>query len=114
MTDIEQLKGELKAEILEELKAEASRKGIPGLEAVRKKWFNGPDRKDKYHDSEMYKRFGNDQHKVWDSVRAIARVIFDMKSQTRLSMVNQEKLEVVCDSLCQLICELKEDIKEDK
>lgn len=114
MTDIEKLKKELKSEILEELKSETSRKSVPGLEAIRKKWFNGSNNRDKYNDSLMYKMFQNDQHRVWGNVRGLARIIFGVKSQVRLSSVDQKKLEMVCDSLCELIYKLKEELdKED-
>lgn len=113
MTDVEKLKEELKAEILEELKAEVSKKSIPGLEAIRKKWFNGPDNRNKYNNSLMYKRFANDQHRVWDNVRGLARIIFGVKSQVRLSSVDQKKLEMVCNSLCELIYKLKEELEKE-
>lgn len=113
MDDLEKLKQELKAELLEELKVEGARKSVPGLEAIRKKWFNGTDIRNKYNDSEMYKRFGNDQHKIWDHVRGITRIVFGVKNQARLSIVDQEKLEKVCDDLCQIICDLREEINEE-
>ena len=113
MTDIEKLKKELKLEILEELKTENSRKSAPGLEVVRKKWFNGSDIRNKYDGSLMYKMFKNDQHRVWDNVRGLARIIFGVKSQVRLSSVDQKKLEMVCDALCELIYKLKEDLEKE-
>lgn len=113
MTDVEKLKEELKAEILEELKAENSKKSVPGLEVIRKKWFNGSDSRNKYNGSLMHKMFGNDQHRVWDNVRGLARIVFGVKSQVRLSTVDQKKLETVCDSLCELIYKLKKDLEED-
>lgn len=114
MTGIEKLKEELKAEILEELKTENSRKSVLGLEVIRKKWFNGPNNRDKYSNSLMSKMFGNDQHRVWDNVRGLARIIFGVKSQVRLSSVDQKKLEMVCDSLCELIYRLKEELDKEE
>lgn len=114
MTDIEKLKEELKAEILEELKAENSKKSVPGLEVIRKKWFNGPDSRNKYSSSLMHQMFGNDQHRIWDNVRSLARIIFGMKSQVRLSSVDQKELEMVCESLCELIYKLKEELNKEE
>lgn len=114
MNDLEKLKQELKQEILEELKSYTSNRRIPGLEAVRKKWFNGPNSRDKYTDSLMYKMFKNDQHRVWESVRTLTRLIFSMKSQVRLSSVDQTDVERVADALCKLIYSLKQEIGSKK
>lgn len=115
MTEAE--KQELKQEILEELMVKKSNKSIPGLEAIKKKWFNGSNPENKYRDSVMEKRFGSyGQHKVWDAMRTLARLIFHKTYQSELQRVEQEKLEHVCNALCELVCSLEEEVnrKESK
>lgn len=105
MNNIE--KEKLKQEILEELRTEKSRKEIPGLVAVKKKWFNGADRKYRWSDSSMDVLFGNDQHRVWDNVRQLTRVIFNAPHQTSLLTLNQEEVAQVADILCEIISDLR-------
>lgn len=115
MTDIEKIKEELKREILEELKNNsASRKSVPALEKVKAKWFYGPDARNRYNGSLMDQLFGNpEQHRIWDAVRLLVRIIFCKKSTVGLSDVDQEKLERVCDSLCKCIYSLKDEVREE-
>jgi len=116
MTDIEKLKEELKQEILEELKNNSvSGKNVPAMDKVKAKWFYGPDARNKYVGSLMDITFGyREQHRVWDTVRLLVRIIFCKKSTTRLSDVDPEKVERVCDSLCKCIYSLKEEVKEEQ
>lgn len=100
-------KEKLKQEILEELRTEKSRKEVPGLVAVKKKWFNGADRKYIWSDSSMDALFGNDQHRVWDNVRQLTRVVFNAPHQTSLLTLNQEEVAQVADILCKIISDLR-------
>lgn len=103
-------KEKLKQEILEELRAEKLKKEVPGLAAIKKEWFNGPDRKYRWSDSSMYDLFGNDQHQVWDNVRQLTRVIFNVPYQTSLLALNQEEVARVADILCETIANLRIEI----
>lgn len=103
-------KEKLKQEILEELRAEKLKKEVPGLAAIKKEWFNGPDRKYRWSDSSMYDLFGNDQHRVWDNVRQLTRVIFNVPYQTSLLALNQEEVARVADILCETIANLRIEI----
>lgn len=107
MEDLEKLKAELKAEILEELQIN-SRKRVPGLEVVRKKWFYGSDEKYCHYDnSKMDELFGTDQHRVWEAVRSLTRIIFEKEWPIQLRDCNQDEVARVADSLCDYIYLLK-------
>lgn len=112
MDDRELLKQEIKTEIMEELNADRSMKQVPGLKKVKEKWFFGPDKNFKYSDSVMSKMFGSyNQHKVWESVRHLTRIVFGATYQPELTRLDQDKIEYVADRLCTLICELRKEIK---
>lgn len=102
----ELLKAELRAEILEELSRKSNRRA-PGIEAVRKKWFQGENKINPYFDSEMDKVFGSDQHKVWEAVRTLTRLIFHKGSCSQLENLDQNKVEYVADALCELVHSLE-------
>lgn len=111
MEGSEKLKAEileaLKAEILEELQIN-SRKRVPGLEIVRKKWFYGLDGKHShYENSKMDSLFGNDQHRIWEAVRSLTRIIFEKECQIQLRDCNQDEILRVADALCDYIYLLK-------
>lgn len=76
---------------------------IPGLENIRKKWFNGNDKNNKYRNSKMDTVFGNNQHKVWDAVRGLTRIIFNKNSPAKLRYLDQDAVEEVADRICELI-----------
>lgn len=101
----ELLKAELREEILEELARKSNRRAL-GIESVRKKWFIGPDKRNPYSNSEMYKVFRNDQHKVWEAIRTLTRLIFHKGSCAQLENLDQEKVEHVADALCELVYSL--------
>lgn len=112
MDDRELLKQEIKTEIMEELNAARSMKQIPGLKKVKEKWFFGPDKNFKYSNSVMDKMFGcYNQHRVWDSVRQLTRIIFSATYLSELTRLDQDKIEYVADRLCTEICELRKEIK---
>lgn len=116
MNDLERLKEELREEILAEIRNDIStRKNVDSLEKVKAKYFYGPNKKDRYIGSKMYTLFGSSgQHRVWDAVRTLTRIIFNKKSQAQLATVDQDEVERVCDLLCELVCNLKtEMIKEE-
>ena len=102
MNEREQLKAEIREEILEEL-AKKSNKPVPALENVRKKWFNGPDKRFKYNNSKMQQVFGNNQHRVWDAIRTLTRLIFHKGTCSQLRDIDQEKVEKVANSICEMV-----------
>lgn len=51
--------------------------------------------------------FGNNQHRVWDNVRQLTRVIFNVPHQTSLLTLNQEEVAQVADILCKMISDLR-------
>ncbi len=104
----ELLKAELREEILEELSRKSNRRAL-GLETVRKKWFFGPNKKFQFENSKMAQFFGTDQHKVWDAVRSLTRLIFHKGSCSQLENLNQEKVEYVANALCELVYSLAEE-----
>lgn len=111
----EELKEELKTEILKELEeSRHSMKRVPALEAMRKKWFHGPNPKYPYSDSKMYKIFGGyDQHKVWDTVCAVTRLVFQVDSRVQLRNCDQDKVEHVADVLFETVYSLRKEIMAD-
>ncbi|MDR2025356.1 MAG: hypothetical protein LBQ71_19425 [Hungatella sp.] len=115
MNDLEKIKAELKREILAEISNDMpSRKNVDSLERIKTKYFYGPNMNDRHNGSRMQKLFGNDQHRVWDAVRTLTRIIFDKKNQGQLTFADQDEVERVCDSVCYLVCSLKaEMLKED-
>lgn len=62
----------------------------------------------------MYKVFKNDQHKVWDNIRALTRQIFQASSQAGLRNIDQEQVERVADTICETIYSLRKEIIEKK
>lgn len=103
----EQLKAELREEILEEM-TNKSRKTAPGLKKVYEKWFFGPDKKDKFKNSKMEQAFGRSMSwKAWEGIRALAKTHFGISYQSQLINVNQDELERVADAICQLVYSLK-------
>ena len=114
MFDRETLKQEIKEEILKELK-ERSRKNVPAIETIRKKWFNGPDPNYRYSGSEMEKLFGSyGQHRVWDALRTLTRLIFGKDNQAQLQNVDPKELEHVMNALCEYVYNLKKEQLESK
>lgn len=105
MNEREQLKAEIMEEILEEL-AKKSNKPVPALENVRKKWFNGPDKRFKYSNSKMQQVFGDNQHRVWDAIRSLTRLVFNKSQCSQLRDIDQEKVEKVANSICEMVYSL--------
>ena len=103
MTEREQLKAEIFAEIMAELDKK-SNKRIPSLEAVRKNWFFGPDPKFRYSESKMQQAVGyRNQHVVWEAVRTLTRLIFGKNPYTRLISCDQGRVEEVANSICEMV-----------
>lgn len=107
----EQLKAEIRAEILSEIEKK-SHKVIPGLEAVREKWFIGSDKRFKYSGSKMERLFGANQHKVWDAVRAATRLVLGKDYCAQLNSLDQRKVERVADTICETIYSLRKEVFE--
>lgn len=107
----EKLKEELKMEILAELKTNSElsnpKKFVPGMNSVLVKWFKGDDKKNAYSKTKMHLLFGDKQHRVWDNVRALTRLIFDTNSGAKLNLCNQKQVEHVADTLCETIYSLR-------
>ena len=105
----ELIKAELREELLEEIARKSNRRA-PGIETVRKKWFTGPNKMYQYSNSEMDKIFGADQHKVWDAIRTLTRLIFGKSSCSQLEFLEQDAVEDVTERLCKIVYDLR--IKE--
>ena len=103
----EQLKAEIRAEILEEMSANST-KVAPGLKRVYEKWFYGSDKSDKTRNSKMSQAYGHGPHwKVWESTRSFVRQYFKVSSQAQLCKQNQDEVERVADTICQTLYDLK-------
>lgn len=111
----ESIKAELREEIMNEL-SNKQRKRPSGLETVYKRWFYGPDSRDKYKNSKMAQAFGNaTQWKVWEAVRTLARLVLGKSRVAQLDEADQEAVERVTEAICQLVYSLKSenvDLKE--
>ena len=82
------------------------------MEKIKAKWMYGPDARYRYSDSVLDKLFGNNQHKAWDAVRSLTRLIFSKGNQSQLANVDQELLEHVCDKLFETVYELRKEVVE--
>lgn len=110
--ELKKLKEEIKQEVLMELEeSKATRSIPPGINKTKAKWLYGPDSRDRYTDSMLDKVFGTSQHKVWDAVRTLARLIFAKDHQSKLMNVDQGLLEHVCDELFATVYRLKQEVE---
>lgn len=110
--ELKRLKEEIKQEVLMELEeSKATRSIPPGISKVKAKWMYGPDSRDRYTDSMLDKVFGTSQHKVWDAVRTLVRLIFSKGHQNKLMNVDQELLEHVCEELFETVYRLRQEVE---
>lgn len=110
--ELKRLKEEIKQEVLMELEeSKATRSIPPGINKVKAKWMYGPDSKNHYTDSILDKVFGANQHKVWEGIRTLVRLIFAKDHQSKLMNVDQELLERVCNELFATVYRLRQEVE---
>ena len=103
----ELLKEELRAELMEEFNKK-SHKQVQALVSISKKWFNGPNKNFKWSDSKMQRIFGShDQHKVYEAIRTLTRLIFGKSVAVQLRDEDQKEVEKVANAICELVYSLK-------
>ena len=97
----EQLKAELRNEIVDEINSMLDRKKHPeGLKDVKTRWFGGAHTPT--YDSRMGKILP-DSHYAWDAIRTLTRLIYGKKNYYQLVSVEQEDVKRVANALCELV-----------
>lgn len=96
----EQLKAELRKEIVDEINSMPNRKHPEGLKDVKTCWFGGA------HTPSYASRMGKilpDSHYAWDAIRTLTRLIYGKKNYYQLVSVEQEDVKRVANALCELV-----------
>jgi len=106
--DLQDLKTELKAELIKEMRTEEIPSAQYPLIKAKAKWFYGEGGCDKYDHSTMDQEF--ERHvtfKVWEHIMRLTTLILGRRYMAQLASLDPEVCNMVCDRICNTVLELR-------